>query len=239
MINTEEENYIGCNYNAKVHNFPRQNSWGKRLRSTLEHIDSEFVLMLYDDFILEKMINSDSISDVLDFMLADKDSAVAYLINTGLPTYQEDGTTNFGRVKDFVDYRLNSAPGVWRRSVLLEYVGADDNPWAWEVFGTYRTYGDKKNYYTLGSGILDIYPYNYEKGGAIYRGKWVASVVQDKIRKYGLNIDTAIRGFSEEGKFEPRTLAWKISFMLVGFKMLGFKSLRFVIRYIKEKFNVK
>jgi hypothetical protein len=195
--------------------------------------------MLYDDFILEGFPDLRRISETIAFLELDPRSAVAYLINTSLPTEGAGQNGCLKRVKDFVDYKLNSAPGIWRRRALMDYVGNQDNPWAWEVFGSYRTYGDGRGFYTLDVCCSDMYPYNYKKGGAVYRGKWVKEVVSEKIAKYQLTIDTNIRGFSNEVFYEPRTLIWKINFMFIGYKMVGLRSLRFVTRYISEKFNVK
>ena len=59
-----------------------------------------------------------------------------------------------------------------------------------------------------------------------------------KIVDYKLDIDPLIRGYSEEGEFEPRDLKWKINFMLTGYRMVGVKSLLFIYRYLKVKLNV-
>ena len=136
---------------------------------------------------------------------------------------------------DKVDYRLNSSPAIWRRKDLLNYTGVFDNPWAWEVFGTFRTIGDKKKFYCPGEKEEDIYKFNSKKGGAIYRGKWVKEVVLDKAEKYKINTDFNIRGFSSDTEFEKRTISWKIDFILLGYKMVGFDVLKFIFKALKTK----
>jgi len=137
---------------------------------------------------------------------------------------------------DKVDYRLNSSPAIWRRKDLLGYTGVFDNPWAWEVFGTFRTIGDGKKLYCPSEKEEDIFKYNYNKGGAIYRGKWVRDVVVDKNEKYGLNVDFSERGFSIEDGHEKRSLKWKIDFILLGYKMVGLKVFSFIYRTFKSRF---
>jgi hypothetical protein len=85
----------------------------------------------------------------------------------------------------------------------------------------------------------DIFPYNHEKGGAIYRGKWVKEIVDNKIFKYGLNINTSIRGYSDNLVYEPRSLYWKVNFFITGYRMIGLKVLKVMFNLIKSKYFAK
>lgn len=235
VINTESNTH---DYPARVHNH-RSNSggddWGDRLRSTLSSIDTEFVLMLYDDFILDAPVSNQRVQAALQLLQLQAQAVVTYLINTSRPLQWMTTDDVFIPLKDKVDYRLNSAPAIWRKQALMDYTSAGDTPWAWEVFGSYKTWGDGRLYYSLNPCQPDIYSYNYEKGGAIYRGKWVREVVEQVAKKYPLEIDWSLRGFSSDTVFEKRSVMWKLRFMQTGFRMVGFKALHFVTSYIKEK----
>ena len=108
VINTELDE---CrNYDVKVQNYVSDDGvdhWGDRLLKTLDRIDSEFVLMIYDDFILEDVVNTDEIRCALDLVKKNKKTAVAYLVNTKLPIEREFLGSMFSEVKNRVDYRLN------------------------------------------------------------------------------------------------------------------------------------
>ena len=229
--------------NVIVSNFKGRGSWGLRLRDSLQEIETEYVLSVYDDFILEYPINDLELSDILLRMDSDLDIAVVYLTKLGLKTKENTCLVcdrkkgnKYVLLDDKVDYRLNSAPAIWRRKDLLNYTGVFDNPWAWEVFGTFRTIRDKKKFYCPGEKEEDIYKYNSKKGGAIYRGKWVGDVVVDKNEKYSLNVDFTKRGFSIDNGHEKRSLKWKIAFILLGYKMIGLKVFQFIYRALKGKF---
>ena len=240
VINTESKQYESV-FPARVHIAKITDScddWGGRLLETLSDIESEFVLMLYDDFILEEKVDTRQIHKALLLLKADEHSAVTYLVNTSLPSMATDDESLFLPVKDGVEYRLNSAPGVWRRQVLSDYTSPGDNPWAWEVFGTYRTWGDGLSYYSINPRQSDVYPYNYSEGGAIYRGKWVREVVEKIMANYQLNIDWSKRGFSAGICHEKRSFMWRIRFIQTGWKMVGFKAMNFLIAYFKAKRNV-
>jgi hypothetical protein len=235
VINTENRTY---DYPATVHNYSNilmVDDWGHRLQSTLASIDTDFVLMIYDDFILNQSVNNQLIHKALQKLRLEPKVAVVYLTNTNLPLANESSSDLFVEVKDKVDYRLNSAPGIWRKQELLNYTSAGDTPWAWEVFGTYRTWGDGKIFYSLNPIKPDIYPYDYSKGGAIYRGKWVREVVEQVAKKYELAIDWNQRGYSSELELEKRSIMWKLHFMKTGFRMVGLKALYFMVSYIRSK----
>jgi hypothetical protein len=239
VINTESNSH---DYPARVHNHRSQNGvddWGDRLRLTLNSIDTEFVLMLYDDFILDGPVSNERIINALNLLRSQAQAVVTYLMNTSLPLSQNDTHNTFIALKDRVDYRLNSAPGIWRRQALIEYTAPGDTPWAWEVFGSYRTWRDGKIFYSLNPQQPDIYPYNHDKGGAIYRGKWVREVVEKVAKNFPLKIDWTERGFSSDTVFEKRTTLWKLRFMQTGFRMVGWKAMYFVMGYVRDKLHVR
>lgn len=213
--------------------------WGARLLNVLADIETEYVIMVFDDYLLESLVDTQQVNDIVGFLDEHETAAVYYLNAVCIKTHVDDKDSSFRLLKDRVDYRLNSAPAIWRRRDLMGYIGVNDNPWAWEVFGSYRTFGDGKDFYSPSSVSNNIYNYDYGKGGAIYRGKWVAGVVVPKAKKYGLNIDFSKRGFSNSNSFEKRGLAWKVHFLWLGFNMVGFKVIYFVVNAVKAKLNVK
>lgn len=240
VINTEANSHAP--QPALVHNHAcsdGKDDWGARLRSTLSSIDTEFVLMLYDDFILNAPVENPCIQAALDVLKTQYRAVVAYLINTSLPLDTTDSDSSFLPIKDKVDYRLNSAPAIWRKQALMDYTAVGDNPWAWEVFGSYRSWGDGHVFYSLNPQQADIYPYDHSRGGAIYRGKWVRAVVNQVAQKYCLDIDWSKRGFSSDMALEKRSLMWKLRFMETGFRMVGFKALYFLTGYIRTKFHAR
>lgn len=237
IINTESVKHDFHDDRIQVFNYPQYDGtdhWGDRLRTALASVTSDFVLMLYDDFILEDCVDAHGIEEGIELLSNEPDAAAAYLIKTGLPTSCKR-TATFARVEDRSDFILNSAPAIWRKDTLLSYIGKYDNPWAWEVFGSYRTWNRNSSFYTINLTVKDIYPYNHDKGGAIYRGKWVKEVVIQKFKKYNLSIDPAVRGFINMAELAPRSLRWKINFMLAGIHMVGIKAFYFIIKYLMLK----
>ncbi len=240
IINAESQLPDFKENNLYSHQFDKklsENEWGLRLIRTLKSIKSEYVIIVFDDYILESMVDVCKVNNIVRFLDDNVNAAVFYLNAVCLKSHFDDESTDFRVLKDRVDYRLNSAPALWRRKDLINYIGEKDNPWAWEVFGSYRTFGDGRDFYCPSSIKKNIYNYNYGKGGAIYREKWVREVVLSKSKKYNLKIDFSKRGFSDNDTFEKRSFFWKVGFVWLGFRMVGFKIIYFIIRSLSAKIN--
>jgi hypothetical protein len=238
VINSEKNIYD--DYNVITHTCSLNYcTWGKRLKSTLQSIETEYVLMLFDDFILEDFVRVVDIISAENLLSTNKEISVVYLVNTKLPLKEPDDQNQFIELSSNCDFRLNSFPGLWRREHLVSYTGINDNPWAWELFGSFRTFQNNRPFYSLNPKFSNIFPYNYERGGGIYRGKWVREVVEHKISKYSLDINTSIRGYSDTLVYQPRTLIWKLNFFIIGYKMIGVKVFEVIFRMIKSKYIAK
>jgi hypothetical protein len=211
-------------------------AWGQRLVETLEIIDRKFVIMLFDDFILEDNVRVDKIVDSLNQLKANPDISVFYFNNIPGKNIADGKFPEFELIGKRNDYRLNSAPAIWRKRDLISYTGTIDSPWAWEVFGSFRTYVSPSRFYCAKRENEDTFVYNYALGGAIRRGKWVASVVTPLLKKYEIKIDLNKRGIASESLSEGKySLKWKINFFILGFKMVGWRAFIFFFRAIKKK----
>lgn len=241
-LNTERKQKIINNCNVHIQNFNSPNGkdiWGLRLKQTLNACESKYVLMLYDDFILEGRVDQEKIANCIHWLNNNPNIAVFYFTNNPVNVNINDGRfEHFELIPRRGDYRLNSAPGVWRREKLIKYIDEKDNPWAWEFFGSYRTYGDADLFYCVQKEHENIYPYNHSMGGAIYRGKWVGKVVLPLISKYKLQIDVSKRGLADgPQKDNKRSLLWKLRFFLLGFELIGFGVFLYIYRILRKKFS--
>lgn len=198
----------------------RSSAWGARLLATLEDQASEYVLMLFDDFVLEEPVDSEAIDRCLQWMAADPDISVFYFSHVPGPARPASRYPGFEAIPRLTNYRLNSAPALWRRRHLIELTRADDNPWIWELFGTSRTFLHRGKYFCAQRGHETVYRYNYTMGGAIYRGKWVPQVAGPLIERYRLTIDMQHRGITG-AQGAPRTLVAKLRMLAQGFRASG------------------
>lgn len=240
ILNTEHKSFrfdglqiVTLNLNVKEGKKP----WGWRLRKALSLVDTEFVVTLFDDFILEAPVSKKKLAECISDMKKNPDIAVFYFNTIPGPNEFDGHHDGFELVGKRNDYRLNSAPAIWRTKRLIDFTGELDSPWAWEFFGSARTFKDSCRFYCAQAGKEDTFIYNYTLGGAIRRGKWVLSVIAPIIEKYKLSIDLDQRGIASESLSDGKYgLKWKIDFFLLGFKMIGMDAFIFIYRTLNRKF---
>jgi hypothetical protein len=212
-----------------------EGAWGKRLLSSLGQIKEDFIINLFDDYLLEEPLLLAKIDQVLEILTTNSFVSAVYLNAVSLRYHRNIPKAGFREVKNYTEYRLNSAPGIWRKGDLAELTHENDSPWSWEVFGTYRTFKSSKCFLSPSSACDNIYAYQYKKGGAIYRGKWVSDVIDEKIAKYNLGLEPKERGYTDSLKNEKRSLLWKYNFIVSGFKTDGLKAFWYLIFYVRNK----
>jgi hypothetical protein len=235
VVNTETEyNKLNKTILSKL---DTNDVWGLRFLRILEEVKTEYVIVVYDDYILESLLDTSLVNNIIGFMDSRINCSVFYLNAVCINDHEDDPYSEYRLLKDKVEYRLNSAPAIWRKRDLVHYVFEKDNPWSLEVFGSYRTFGNGKDFYSRSSVKNNIFDYAYKKGGAVYRGKWVSDVVIPKNNKYKLDIDLNVRGMSDSLTFEKRSFKWKIKFLYLGYNMVGYKLLWFLFFSIKRKLN--
>jgi hypothetical protein len=239
VLNTEHKTFKFGGLDIVTLNLARidgEKPWGWRLRKALSLVDTEFVVSLFDDFILEAPVNLEKLGRCIQDMQENPDITTFYFNNIQGPNIRDGLHDGFELTGKKNDYRLNSAPAVWRTKELFRLTGESDSPWAWEFFGSARTYTSNNRFYCAHIDMEDTFIYNYAMGGAIRRGKWVLNVIAPAIKKYNLPLDIEKRGIASESLSDGKySLKWKIDFFLLGFKMIGFKAFIFLYRVLIKK----
>lgn len=231
IINKESNEILNYSNKEKL-----SKTWGERLLDLLQKVNTPFTILVFDDFILEGIVDTNKIYSIINLLKDDIKSSVFYLNPICVKDHIDDITEDYRLLKDNIDYRLNSTPSVWKTNELIRYTDKIDNPWSWEVFGSYRTYNKNRNFYSSSSQAKKYFNYNDDKGGAIYRGKWVKEVIESKVLKYNLKIDLEERGILNLDEQFKRSFQWKVQFILLGFNSIGFKMIIYLYRSLKHKF---
>ena len=219
VINTESNKSIWVKNNVK---------WGARLLETLSELNCDYIITLMDDFILEEVVNMDLVYKALSVMDEDPSIAVFYLAHSESKTVTDGDYYQMDLAKESV---LNCHPAIWRKKELINMTKSYDNPWSWETFGSYRAVKSIKKFCMVSSKSLDVYKYKSETGGAIYRGLWVKNVVEPWIHNYNIKIDLDKRGILEPNKTIKRSIKWKLNFLYLGFRSMGFGMIIYIYNH--------
>ena len=243
-LNSETKTFNYNNLNLKSHTIESNESfkWGYRLKKTLKSINSDYVILLLDDYILESDVDNKLIDLAIKTLDTDKDVGCIYLypvstiINTKYKSlsYDNDKIQNFEKIDNSSLYRVNTAPAIWDKYFLNKILSKYDEPWSWETFSGYQKVAQSKIILSIKEKEKIIYNYAAKEGGAIYRGKWVRQIIEPKINKYNLKIDLTKRGYYEKHQKIKRNLMWKIQFILAGYRIAGFKVIDFIFTILKK-----
>lgn len=184
--------------NVKVLNFPRNESWGKRFRNAIKQIDSEYIIILLDDFFLRQKVNVDEIMKCAKRLDEQRDIACFYFNDTGkrfTKEFVDDFTfSDYLLAKKGAHYVYNLQPALWRKEDLYINIQDFESPWSWEVLGSkYQTSNSK--FYFLKPACSRVFDYGYNANGmGVFRGKWVMNDVQPLFDKEGIEVDYSKRG---------------------------------------------
>lgn len=178
-------------------------SWGERLLNCLYEIDSEYVLMMLEDFYYESEINVTIIETCVEYLKDYKDVAAFQFVEAGeccdvdyIPIKTK--FSGFTKRQNTGRFKIIAGPTLWRKSDLINLTRKSDNPWEWEYFGSYRTWFYGKEFYSWVDKECPVFKYDIIHGGAIHRGKWVGYKVSELARKYDFPLVFGDRKIEED-----------------------------------------
>lgn len=135
-------------------------SWSSGLKHYLEQIEDEFVLLMLEDYYLDRLVNVGLINSIYNFMSANSHVFKFDLTDdrTKVP-HKEHNWKMIANDKDVYDVIQSdiNAPflasvqvAIWRRDFLLGILNKTDNPWQFEKNKRTKTYLKKHDGIILG-----------------------------------------------------------------------------------------
>lgn len=174
--------------------------WGKRLKTALKTIDTEYVIFLLDDFFLTEKVDVTKLNHCIDWMNNNPKISVFSFYRTKTNNIKSTKYPGFEKRPKKCEYKLNCQAAIWRRKKLISYIRNHENPWDWELLGSVRASRYKEEFYSIMESEKSPFVYNAIYGGGVHRGKWVKEVMIPLTQKYNIDVDFSIRGFNEENK---------------------------------------
>ncbi len=198
-LNTESKNYEHKGIDLTVINGCHcsiiTEKWGERLKKCLKKIDSPYVILLLDDFFMQKEVLEDELESCITMMENDYEIIVIYFknIHIGKTNYESNGKYNI--INENRKYKLNLQAGLWRKADLETLISDDDSPWSFEENGHFRISSPSKKFLCSRAGSHTnikncVFPYLTARnlGFGIWNGKWLWN--NEKLfRKNGIKVD--------------------------------------------------
>ena len=162
-------------------------SWTKRIRESLEEIDTDLVIFMLDDFFLRKSVDNKIIEDLAkDF----KENIAVCNFERSYVESQVRFTIRANRSP----YLCSCQPSLWNRKKLIELLAGDKSPHEWELQIIDSSYDF---YINNGELVFDIgYCRENRDYWGIVKGKWATECI-DLFKKEKTDVDFSKRGFCD------------------------------------------
>ena len=206
FLSTEEKQVVCEDLNIQCLNISDAKTkdipWGERLKDCLARIDSDYVLMLLEDFYFESEIDVNAIDKCVDYLNKNNDIIAFQFLHASKHRYSNKAERNefygFLQRRRLSKFLINAGPALWRKSDLINLTKDTDNPWEWEYFGSFRTWFYGKKIYCWADESKKIFDYDFVHGGAVHRGKWVGYKLRELSEKYSFPLDYGDREIEED-----------------------------------------
>lgn len=164
--------------------------WTKRVRETIQEIDSDYIMLTIDDLFIREKVDTKRLDNLCSFLFGHIASVnLEFSFDSlDLPLTDEIYFRNQnGR------YKLSCMCQIWQKKALLDLLDYDTDPWLFEKNNKAKNYTFliSKNGNFLNWGKR----HDTWKWG-IVKGKWVKEC-KEFFDKEGIEIDYNIRGFVE------------------------------------------
>lgn len=152
-------------------------SWSHQLRTALNQLNFNYILLTLEDFFLREAVNTKEIINAVNIL---------YLLNGNMlrlvpmppPNEVLMKTDNIGVINSGAQYRVSTQASIWLRKELLAILDDEESIWEFELKGSRRS-DNRPGYYSYWKSV---FPYKHH---VIERGKWF----RNEAKKFGsLNI---------------------------------------------------
>ncbi len=176
--------------NIHVIHTGKEVNWCDRARKAIQQIDSEYILLLLEDYLIGTEVENKNIEQVLNFI---DNNDVKYFRLTNIPHLRSKMKNNNNIYPIFKneEYGINLQASIWKKQYLLTSLNnVDGSAWEFEIDFLKRAVNEKDepfcDCFVSTANVMDIH-------NGILKGKWFPNTIR-YFRKRGINIDYINRG---------------------------------------------
>jgi len=175
-------------------------SWGQSLRGALSRLDTEYVLLMLEDFFLRQPVAT---MDIMACLEAFKklNGNMLRLVNRPKPDVPVADFPWIGHIRPGAPYRVSTQGTLWRRQMLMDLTRDGESIWQFELQGSRRSDNINK-FYSLWNTIM---PYGYH---VVERGQWFRHEAA-RFGRLGIGCDFSRRPIMTRREM----LRWRMSMM--------------------------
>jgi hypothetical protein len=187
--------YLGSNY--ATYPDPRvtalaigeDRDWSSNLLQMLEMIPAGGVLLLQEDFLIDRPVQTERVTQLIDYATARQAACLRLMPIPGPDVFCAD---NFevGEIGKGSAYRVSLQAAWWKKEALAAVARAGESPWQFEHQGSHRSDSLSAPFLSLREGI--DFPLDYFTT-AVFRGFWEPGALA-LCRREKIPVDLGRRG---------------------------------------------
>lgn len=158
--------------------------WSGRLRDVISKVNTQAILLMLDDFIIEKPVNVVELDKLADYIC--NDNSIAHFALTTVPMKNVSEKVYFDSYYErykYGRYKTTLQCGIWNRDELLEVSNEIESAWEFELFANMRSFCSKRIYYAISK--REKRPIEYNDGLFCVQGFVNAKEKQRLEKKFG------------------------------------------------------
>lgn len=188
-------------------------SWADNLKLMLDQVKEEYVLMLLEDFFLEKKVEGKYIEELFEYVKHNNVDCLR-LAPTPPPSKTIDKKLGVGKIEYNAPYCISTQPAIWNKDKLESLLHEGYTAWDFEK----RNSVDAAN---SGLKLCGTKKFYIKRHNGVERGKYYASTLK-LLNANGIYVDEKLRGVINDLTITKRiyTVLYKVvQFMRVKIKM--------------------
>jgi hypothetical protein len=172
-------------------------AWSDGLISALDVLDTPYVLLLLEDYLIEGPVNTKRIERLFEYMRANE-AVHLRLRPSPPPDVPCTDHPELGEVAKGVPYRFTTQAAIWDREVLLSLLKSGESGWEAEMNASQRANAVDRPFLSIRKGVAWPIPYYWYTG--VVKGTWCRDAVA-LCRREGIEVDLEARALEPWSRY--------------------------------------
>ena len=173
-------------------------SWADNVKLMLDQIEEKYILMLLEDFFLEKKVKGKDIEELFEYVKNNNVDCLR-LAPTPPPSKIVDKKLGIGIIEFNAPYCISTQPSIWNKDILKRLLHKGYTAWDFEK----RNSADVANFGLKLCGTKQFY---IKRNNGVERGKYYASTLK-LLNANGIYVDEKLRGVINDLTITKRSYA--------------------------------
>lgn len=165
-------------------------SWASNCKRCLKQIDTQYIILLQEDFLIQKYVDTQKIKELLCFM-GKKQTACLRLYPSPPPNKKIKDREEVGEIAIGARYRVSLQAAIWDKYILYDLLKEGESPWDMEEKGSQRSNYINKPFLSVIRDPAVPLPIDYFSTGVV-GGIWARKAVK-LLNKENIKIDKTVR----------------------------------------------